>query len=88
MLTHRVDADSQISRLWEVKLTKTLVGVVGRRSSPRSVVEEGFADVAVVAVCVVFAVAHRASLTVLHTLAGVAVTLTPVGQSTRRSLLK
>lgn len=65
-----------------MKLTQTLVGVVGRRSSPRPVVKEGFANVAVVALCVVFAVAHQASLAVLDTLAGVAVTLTPVRQRT------
>lgn len=67
---------------WEAKLTQTLVSVVGRRSSPRPVVEEGLADIAVVALRVVFAVAHDASLAVLHTLAGVAVTLTPVRQCT------
>lgn len=67
---------------WEVKLTQTLVSVVGRRTSPRPVVEEGFADVAVVALRVVFAVAHQTSLAVLHTLAGVAVTLAPVRQRT------
>lgn len=47
-----------IGRLWAGELTQTLVGVVRRRSSPRPVVEEGFADVAVVALGVVFAVAH------------------------------
>lgn len=65
-----------------MKLTQTLVSVVGCRASPRPVVEEGFADVAVVALRVVFAVAHQTSLAVLHTLTGVAITLTPARQCT------
>lgn len=72
---------------WEVELTQTLVRVVSRRSPPRPVVEKGFADVAVVTLRVVFAVAHQASLAVLHALAGVAVTLTPVKQCTHTTFI-
>lgn len=64
------------------RLTQTLVGLVGGGSPPGSVVVEGFADVAVVALRVVFAVTHQASAAVLHALAGVAVTLAPDGTET------
>lgn len=57
-------------------LTQTLVGVVGRGSPPRPVVVERLADAAVVSLRVVFAVADQPSR-LLHTLAGVAVTLAP-----------
>lgn len=65
-----------------VKLTQTLVGVVGGGSSPRPVVVKRLADVTVVALRVVFTVTHQPPSAVLHTLTGVAVTLTPVRKHT------
>lgn len=64
------------------RLTQTLVGIVGRRSPPRTVVVERFADVAVGALRVVFAVTHEPPSAVLRTLAGMAVALTPDGRET------
>lgn len=66
-----------------VPLTQTLVGVFGGGSPPWPVVVERFADVAVVALCVVLAVTHHLAVLVLHTLAGVTVTLTPEEQQRR-----
>lgn len=63
-----------------IRLTQTLVGAVGCGSPPGSVVEERSAGVTVVAGGVVFAVANQPAHTVLHTLAGMAVTLTPATQ--------
>lgn len=65
-----------------IHLTQTLVGVVSGCSPPRSVIVERLADIAVVALRVMLAVTHQLSSTVLHTLAGVAVTFTPTGTKT------
>lgn len=70
-----------------VKLTQTLVGVVGGGSSPRPVVVKRLADVTVVALRVVFTVTHQPPSAVLHTLTGVAVTLTPVRKHTHTHTL-
>lgn len=65
------------------RLTQTLVGVVGGRSPPWPVVVEGFADIAVVARRVMFAVTQQLSSAILHTLTGMTVTFTPVSTETQ-----
>lgn len=60
---------------------QTLVGVITGGSPPGTVIVEGLAHVAVWSLCVVFAVTHQLAALVLHTLAGVAVTLAPSSNS-------
>lgn len=72
-----VQSTMRSSAVPRFRLTQTLVGVVGRRSPPGPVVEERFAHVTVDALRVVFTVTHQPSTASLHTLAGMAMTLTP-----------
>lgn len=60
---------------------QTLVGVVSCGSPPGTVIVEGLAHVAIWSLCVVFAVTHQLAALILHTLAGMAITLAPSSHS-------